>query len=84
MIGDDGSAIQNEGGVGVADHILEESETCLMKTAKIDESMACLVIVLNVLLAPIGTFLAAGLDKRGLNKPLLLIGALYLILFILV
>ena len=80
MISDEGSAIENEGGVG--DHLLEEADTCVMKTAKISEDMACLLIVLNIILAPVGTFLAAGLDKRGLNKALLIIGFINLVPFI--
>ena len=77
MISDEGSAIENEG--GVADHLLDEADTYALRTAKITEDMACLVIVLNVLFAPLGTFLAACLDKRGLNKALLIIGFIYLV-----
>merc|ERR1719387_2140839 len=46
--------------------------------------MAKLVIVLNILFAPIGTLLAAGLDKRGFNMKLLTVGIIYLIPFIII
>lgn len=78
----DESAIQNEG--GIADHILEERDTCVMKSSKMAEDMCCVVVVLNIFLAPVGTFMAAGLDKRGINKALLVIGAINLIPMIII
>lgn len=64
------------------DDALESRESCAMATSKMSPDMATLVVVLNVFFAPIGTLLAAGLDKRGFNKKLLTIGVIYLVPFI--
>merc|ERR1711934_698225 len=74
------SVLQYEGG----DDVLTSRESCVMFTSKMSTDMAKLVIVLNVLFAPIGTLLAAGLDKRGFNMKLLTVGIIYLIPFIII
>ena len=66
------------------DDALEGADGCCMPTANISPDMGTLVIVLNIFLAPIGTLLAAGLDKRGFNKKLLLWGLIYLLPFIII
>merc|ERR1719375_530931 len=75
----DDSLLQFEGG---ADEILESRDTCILTTSKIVTDLAILVIMLNVIGAPIGTFVAAGADKRGFNMKLFVMGFIYLVLFI--
>merc|ERR1711934_612001 len=74
------SVLQYEGG----DDVLTSRESCIMFTSKMSTDMAKLIIVLNVLFAPIGTLLAAGLDKRGFNMKLLTVSIIYLIPFIII
>jgi hypothetical protein len=72
------SLIMAEGGA-TADYDFARLDTCILKTSEVSPDMGCLIIVLNLILSPIGTFLAAGLDKRGLNKWLLGVGVAQLI-----
>ena len=64
--------VQCDGG----DNAVTEMESCLTPLSEMSTDMSCLCIILNVFLAPLGTFVASGLDKRGCNVKLLVVGIL--------
>lgn len=70
------SLIMAEGGTS---YDFTSLDTCILKTSEVSPDMGCLIIVLNLIISPVGTFLAAGLDKRGINKWLLGAGVAQLI-----
>merc|ERR1719440_2171231 len=70
--------VQCEGGFDA----VSEMESCVTPLSVMSTDMSCLCIILNIFLAPLGSFVASGLDKRGCNMKLLVIGILNVLPFV--